>query len=79
MSRRIAGCMKITVNADVCSQRKKLKPTPVNEESDDEEGKSEDYDDEGEESDASVSNLQFYEAMYNDAVERHKLSPPDCF
>ena len=49
----------------------------LNEESDDEGGKSEDCDDEGEESDASASNLQFYEAMYNDAVERHKL--PDCF
>lgn len=38
----------ITVNADVCSKRKQLKPTPVNEESDDEGEKTEDYDDEGE-------------------------------
>ncbi len=59
-------------------REKAAQAVALNEESDDEGGKSEDYDDEGEESDASVSNLQF-EAMYNDTVQRHNLSPPDCF
>ena len=69
MSRRITGCTMISERRRLLREKEPQADALNDEESDDEGGKSEDYDDEGEQSDASVvSNLQFYEAMYNDAV-----------